>query len=82
MEEGENDADSPTGTEGSYKDEEGRYSKTKHLEAVTKRDEEKWQSTWGPIRFRKSNHPLMTMVTIYILHSHGYFCTCFRIEVD
>ena len=64
MEEGEDEGDSPTSTEGSYKDEEGRYSKTKHLEAVTKRDEEKWQSTWGPIRFRKSNHPLMTMVTI------------------
>jgi len=62
VEEGENDADSQTGTEDSYKDEEGRYSKTKHLEAVKQRDKKKWQSTWGPIRFRKSNHPLMTMV--------------------
>ena len=70
-EEGEDDLGSPSATESSYKDEDGSYSKTMHLKAVEKRNKKKWQSTWGPDCFRKSNHPLMTMVTVYsYVHVH------------
>ena len=48
--------------EESYKDEDGNYSKTEHLQAVKKRDNSTWQSTWGPVGFEKSTHPLMMMV--------------------
>ena len=48
--------------EESYKDENGNYSETKHLTAVKERDNSTWQSSWGPVGFEKSTHPLMMMV--------------------
>ena len=53
--------------EESYKDEDGNYSETKHLMAVKERDNSTWQSSWGPVGFEKSTHPLMMMVITLLL---------------
>lgn len=44
--------------EGNYRDEDGKYSKSKHLTAVKKRNEK----SLGPDGFSASTHPLMIMV--------------------